>query len=267
MNIGLTSPGHTSTGSIVKAPKAGGTPVVLAADFFPATAAERLSASAPGGIVVDATNVYWTSPESGAVLTVPLAGGSAVTLASGQNNPHSIALDTTSVYWANLDAVMKMPKAGGTPVALAAGLAFVSTIVLDSTSVYWSDATAPGSVKKVPLGGGRATVFAPNQGAAEVLVLSGTNICWSLACGAVCAPLGGGCPSFEPALADVNIASDESNLYGWTKHGELVKVPIAGGAPTILPAAPGQIVYQVVVDGSNVYWTEWGSGTVRKLPK
>jgi hypothetical protein len=62
------------------------------------------------GIAVDANNVYWTNqgvcpddggPCSGAVMKVPVTGGTPVTLASGEYSPTSIAVDDTSVYWLN----------------------------------------------------------------------------------------------------------------------------------------------------------------------
>jgi len=61
-------------GSIMKVPKAGGTPVVLA------------RTAAPAMILVDSTYVYWTSGTNphGLVMKIPIAGGDPVVLASDQ---------------------------------------------------------------------------------------------------------------------------------------------------------------------------------------
>jgi hypothetical protein len=75
-------------------------------------------------------------------MTVPLAGGTPVTLASGQQSIDSIAVDASGIYWVNsrstLGTVMKLALGGGTPVTLAAGQDLPFGLAVDSTSVYWA---------------------------------------------------------------------------------------------------------------------------------
>jgi hypothetical protein len=63
------------------------------------------------GIAVDTENVYWTTPT--ALVKMPLAGGSATTLATSpaSSQAPSVAVDSTSVYWITAVSVMKFtPK-------------------------------------------------------------------------------------------------------------------------------------------------------------
>jgi hypothetical protein len=48
---------------------------------------------------VDATYVYWTSYMGNAVMKIPTAGGTPITLASGQPGANYVAVDAASVYW------------------------------------------------------------------------------------------------------------------------------------------------------------------------
>jgi hypothetical protein len=41
---------------------------------------------------------------------MPLSGGAITTLASGQKNIGQIVVDATNVYWTTDGAVMKLPK-------------------------------------------------------------------------------------------------------------------------------------------------------------
>jgi hypothetical protein len=83
----------TSKPRVMKMARSGGAPETLAVP----------STSFVSSIAVDATRVYWTQggPHDGAVMAVPIEGGTPVTLASNQPDPLGIALDATAIYWVN----------------------------------------------------------------------------------------------------------------------------------------------------------------------
>jgi sugar lactone lactonase YvrE len=71
---------------------------------------------APDGIAIDPLPneqfVYWTAFDDGTVMKIPLAGGTPFQMATNQNNPTAIAVDTDNVYWASEGngAIVKVAK-------------------------------------------------------------------------------------------------------------------------------------------------------------
>lgn len=204
-----------------------------------------------GAVAVNSTGLFWTSvvcPQGtcgGVVMTAPIGGGAAMPLAppSGQTLG-SLALDATRAYFTRDGAVMAVPLAGGTPAMIAPGPA--SSIALHAGTLYWTNecpSSTPlsqcvASLMKMPVGGGAATTLAS----------------WN------------GVPYQNGSGIPHTIAVDADHVY-WTRfacddggcRSALMKVPVAGGSPTILDDGgtitetfPGMI--PLAVDGGALYW-------------
>jgi hypothetical protein len=76
-------------------------------------------------------------------MSVPIGGGSVVTLAPEQDSLGGIAVDEADVYWTNGDSVMRIPVDGGVATTLACGQNSPAAVAVDATSVYWVVLTRP----------------------------------------------------------------------------------------------------------------------------
>ena len=104
------------------------------------------------GLAVDDTTVYW-SEAGDRVRSMPLSGGDARTLASGQAHPNQIAVEGGIVYWATngtgeanapaLGGVWRVPAIGGTPVAIVDGRPWMYSLSVGGGGVAF--------VEEVPL--------------------------------------------------------------------------------------------------------------------
>jgi hypothetical protein len=99
------------------------------------------------GIAVDASSVYWVDAGGigpGALMKVPIGGGTPKTLASGLNGPTSLAIDATYAYITtgatsnSLGAIVRVPLTGGAVTVLACAQNQPWSIAVDATGVYWS---------------------------------------------------------------------------------------------------------------------------------
>src|SRR5262249_26338074 len=81
--------------------------------------------------------------------SIPISPTAPTTLVAGLNQPWSIVVDDTNIYWsattldcavdpARANSVMRLPKDGGASVALVTGQACVSNLVINSASVFWT---------------------------------------------------------------------------------------------------------------------------------
>ena len=162
------------------------------------------------------------------------------------DDANGIAVDATSIYWTTLDgAVRKTPFAGGSTVTIASSTNVARAIAVDATHVYWD---ADGSVAKVALDGGPVTVLATKV-YPLALAVDATSV--------YCLTRG---DTWDPEVD----AGKETN-----PPAIVVKVPIGGGAPTVLAAGAGIATGGFAVDDTSVYWVEADQRETRlmRVPK
>ena len=196
---------------------------------------------APSAIAVDATNVYWsnTSASGGAIMKVPLNGGTPTVIVPAVSGAFGMSVDSASVYFTSGSAsagtisIVKAPLSGGAASTLATGQS-AQSLAVDAANVYWANAMN-GAIMKVPLGGGAPVTLASTQGAAEAISIDGTN-----------------------AYVTVAGAPNASN-------GQVVQVPLAGGTLVTLTDVEDN-PEGITVDAWNVSWTDINAGTVKQEP-
>jgi hypothetical protein len=271
-----------STGEIAKVPKSGGSPVVLWSS--PTTP--------PLAITVDATNVYFgvrdTGQSADEVMSVPIAGGTASTLASmGSVETGFLFAGPSQLYWIG-PAIYSVPKAGGASMFLSTVGAFA--LALDASNLYFS---GEDGIEALPLSGGRTTFFGfppnpepmwPRQpGGAPLpptaIVSDGANLYYAVDGDVGVAtvgyiPIAGG-PGTVLATGRPSsvraIAVDERNLYwiegdGTMQQGAIATVPKTGGQVTVLVPAPSH-AKRLAVDSSGLYFLPNASGGIGKIAK
>ncbi len=203
-------------------------------------------------IAVRDGNVYWAGNatchsvlDGGdcggmAIISVPLTGGSTTTLASQQPGVGSLAVDATSVYWAN----------------------------------WYDDVNNPydGALLSVPLAGGESTTLASMQGDPDIIVVNGQNVYWwdDLGGNACFVPIqGGGVTTLLTSQLSLSaMAVDAGNVYWATPApaGSIQKVAIDRAGMSVTLIDTGGNYTDIAVDGTSLYWID-GSSVVRRTPK
>jgi hypothetical protein len=265
-----TDCGDPDLGHVQKVSKTGG-PVV------PLASGNRLS-----GIAVDSTNVYWVAgtadASSGAIMIVPVAGGTPTVLAPESGAPAHIAVDASFVYWGDIGpngGVLRAPLAGGSPMTVTSAVAPFQ-IALSNTAVLW---LGPQGLLTAPKTGGTAVALTrpgptiPNDG----LAANSTTVYFTGGLpgtpGVSEVPLGGGpvvvvAQSASSSFGGGPIAIDATRAYWADISGSIYAAPLSGGSAILL--ATGQDnVDAIAVDDDAVYWLVNGNGSpggVVKLP-
>jgi hypothetical protein len=192
--------------------------------------------------------------------------------------------DGTNVYWADganatIDTV---PISGGTVVSLATGLSSVTDLIIAAGMAFWTQVggaqgcclqMGAGSIRQVPVAGGAATTVVGNLDAPGALAIDASNnVVWAEFWRvAKWAPAGNVTTLASGISSDLpRITADQANLY--VLDGDLIKtMPLGGGRFEKLASAHGGVIgdigavnQDITADGTNVYWSV--SSTVQMVP-
>jgi len=190
-----------------------------------------------------------------------------VTLASSGGYGSGIAVDSTSVYWANEDSVLKIPLGGGNITTLVANAGQSFQIAINSSNLYWTSFL--GSLGRVGLDGSNATTLVSNESINPpyFVALDGSNVYWTnqtdnttgtIQSQALAVP-GTTSTLVSGQSLSSGIAVVSGTLY-WADEGgaaaasgSVMTSTTTGASQAVF--ASGQNAYAIAVDSTNVYWT------------
>ncbi len=213
----------------------------------------------PVHLAIDSTSIYWTNgapaaatprcSTPGQVTKCPLTGcGSSATLvAAGQASPSAIAVDASSVYWANVDdgTIVSCPLSGcGAPMVLAKGPPGPRGLAIDGLNIYWTNPMA-GTVNKCALTGcNAATLLATDQNFPDAITVDASAVYFTTTGGDLVDEIG---------------------------VGSVVRCPLdgcgAGGSRPQVLGSGQKGPRSIAVDATSVYWTNMDDGTVIRVQK
>jgi hypothetical protein len=219
--------------------------------------------------------VFWTTFGHGrageaSLMKSEIGRNGAVALATGQQAPHSLALDDTSVFWGSGDwplgqEIMTIAQDGGRPTWLADAGPYLLQLVVHGSFLYWTEFYA---VKRISVTGGEVVTLATDRADARGLAIDDTYVYWTdwgidtHGAGLFKVPVAGGKPVLlnDALFGPWAIALDASSIYVAAlepNQGQqaIWRVPKSGGAATLLVVDDNLYPRRLVVDGSRLYWS------------
>jgi hypothetical protein len=245
----------------------GGTPESLVAG--PAMASS-------GSLATQGSNLYWSDPVRGLILSVPIDGGAVTTLATGQSWPQAIAVGSSGVSWAcspnpqgapgGETGVFTVGLSGGSVFTIAANVP-VTDLAQQNDSLYWvaGGASPTGTLATAPVSGGTVVTIETGLDAPTAVAVAGSDLYWLMGTNndvVMRKPLGGGADvtlvSSSKHYASGYLAADRSGAY-WTSYDGVWFVSPSGTHVNLAPIGPSGdpgTPTSLAVDSKFVYYIQ-----------
>lgn len=230
----------------------------------------------PFAIATDGSDVYWTDFSSGSLHRLSSAGGPSVELIPPRLSAgvYGLAIAGGFAYLCDSASgeIWKVATTGGPSEIIAT--TSCRDLAANDTHLYWtnSDALEP-SIRRLSLPSGLPEDF-DLAGPSTNLRLAGDHVYWtSYGTGEVFKRPISGLVSATNLLTTVTsggpwgLTVDTSHVY-FAEHrssqGSISRVPLGGGPAEVL-VANQEGAHEVVLDGSDLYWTSEFAGTITRL--
>ncbi|HET6282530.1 MAG TPA: hypothetical protein VFH73_16315 [Polyangia bacterium] len=209
-------------------------------------------------------------------LAVPVEVGTnpPVILATSQQEPWAVAVDSTTVYWTNVTSrnpssgtLVKVVKDKSSGTATLASGQIVGTVALDETHVYWTGRMgSDGRVLRMPKDGTSVEYLAMNQSDPVGLAIDATTVYWTDSIKGMVLKRA----KNDPAAMSVVVASAQqrpwllalgaTDVYWTNRSGQAVMRAAKDGStpPQLVAPALGD-VFGIAVDDTWIFWRDAGA--------
>jgi sugar lactone lactonase YvrE len=212
--------------------------------------------------------VYWVDQTTGSGLVMKSASGVVSTIASGQNTPTGIAVDSAeNVYWTETGAGLVLEESGGVISTVSSGDPSPSYVTVDSLgNVYWTDQSAQSVMEE---SGGVVTTISSSESAPYQMAADGAgNIYWLNYgnAGSIVEYTAGGLIQTLASSRQypIAIAADAAGDVYWVEFFGGTVVEYSGGTLSTLASGLHGPLGIAVDNAGDVYVTNNSSGAITK---